>query len=86
MHVFSVLYITCVVHLCVSVLIRIGDKSEKKPVFQVEIVPEVQLIALISGELLCFLFIVSVSDSHLPVYWKSRQHVQKKRKGRITHV
>lgn len=64
-------------HLCVSVLIRIGDKSEKKPVFQVEIVPEVQLIALISGELLCFLFLVSVRYSHLPVYWKSRLHVEK---------
>jgi len=35
---------------CVSVLIRIGDKSEKKPVFQVEIVPEVQIIVIISGK------------------------------------
>jgi len=34
----------------ISVLIRIGDKSEKKPVFQVELVPEEQLIVLISGE------------------------------------
>ena len=33
-----------------SVLIRIGDKSEKKPVFQVELVPEEQLVVFISGK------------------------------------
>ncbi|XP_060574804.1 serine/threonine-protein kinase MRCK alpha-like isoform X2 [Ruditapes philippinarum] len=38
-----------IAELAKDVLIRIGDKSEKKPVFQVELVPEEQLIVLISG-------------------------------------
>ncbi|KAL3874670.1 hypothetical protein ACJMK2_037651 [Sinanodonta woodiana] len=33
-----------------DVLIRIGDKSEKKPVYQVELVPEEQLVIFISGK------------------------------------
>ncbi|XP_052766310.1 serine/threonine-protein kinase MRCK alpha-like isoform X3 [Mya arenaria] len=39
-----------IAELAKDVLIRIGDKSEKKPVFQVELVPEEQLIVLISGK------------------------------------
>ena len=41
-----------VLSFSVSVLIRIGDKSEKKPVFQVELVPEEQLVVFISGKFL----------------------------------
>ena len=41
-----------VLFFSVSVLIRIGDKSEKKPVFQVELVPEEQLVVFISGKFL----------------------------------
>ncbi|KAL4238234.1 hypothetical protein ACF0H5_002946 [Mactra antiquata] len=39
-----------IAELAKDVLIRIGDKSEKKPVYQVELVPEEQLIVLISGK------------------------------------
>ena len=42
----------------VSVLIRIGDKSEKKPVFQVELVPEEQLVVFISGEFLILWYLI----------------------------
>ncbi|XP_052270982.1 serine/threonine-protein kinase MRCK alpha-like isoform X3 [Dreissena polymorpha] len=39
-----------IAELAKDVLIRIGDKSEKKPVFQVELVPEEKLIILNSGK------------------------------------
>lgn len=39
-----------VAQLAKDILLRIGDKSEKKPVFQVELVPSEQLVVFISGK------------------------------------
>ncbi|XP_061167122.1 serine/threonine-protein kinase MRCK alpha-like isoform X2 [Saccostrea echinata] len=39
-----------VAQLAKDVLLRVGDKSEKKPVFQVELVPSEQLVVFISGK------------------------------------
>ncbi|XP_078315965.1 serine/threonine-protein kinase MRCK alpha-like isoform X3 [Crassostrea virginica] len=39
-----------VAQLAKDVLLRIGDKSEKKPVFQVELVPSEQLVVFTSGK------------------------------------
>ncbi|XP_048738047.2 serine/threonine-protein kinase MRCK alpha-like isoform X4 [Ostrea edulis] len=39
-----------VAQLAKDVLLRVGDKSEKKPVFQVELVPSEQMVVFISGK------------------------------------